>query len=215
MTTRFYIYLILLTITLLIGVVRLKKCTAPFKFLTLLIFYTLLSEILTRVFAVTIKNSSPVYQIFIPVQFFFVTMIYGLFFNKKYEFFFSWSPVFFLILCIINTLFFQKITAIPSNVILISNLAFVLYSLLFFRVMLNSAINQNIFKQSIFWFNSAVLILFTVSFLYWSFFNYFIRHKIKTGSIATFIYYINIIYYIMLCITIMLNRKEIKYTPDG
>lgn len=210
MTVRFFLYLLLVFIAAACGMVRFKKLTIPFKLLTGLLIYTLISEISSRIFAVNYRNSSPVYHLYIPVQFTFFVLIYSrLTGNEKYRELYVWSILAFWMLGFINLFFFQDILRFPSNTILIACSFLIGVSLFQFKKMLTVVEERSIFRQSVFWLNAGVLLFFTSTFLYWGTYNYLLKHHIKTSPLSTIIYYINILFYIFLGLGLLFDKRAV------
>jgi len=208
MTTRFLLYLCIVLISFLIGIVKFSKLNVAYKLVTFLLVYTFFSEIGSRILAAQIKNSSPIYHLYIPVQFCFLYLSYLFLFGIRNKLSLILIPSLFFLFSILNLLFLQNRFRFPSNTILISSCFFIIMALLFFRKMLNSINYESIFKQDIFWFNSSILISFTISFLFWGFYNYLLSHKISTKPISTIVYVINIICYSMLGVALALTKNN-------
>jgi|SRR6218665_25455 len=208
MTLRFFLYLLLVFVVAACGMVRYRKLTMPFKLLTFLLTFTLISEVCSRLFAVNFKNSSPVYHLYIPVQFTFFIWIYFHLHGKDRSFAgYAWGGLLFWILCLINLFFFQDIFRFPSNTILISSCILIGISLFQFKKMLAMVEEKSIFRQSVFWLNAGVLLFFTSTFLYWGTYNYLLKHHIKTSPLSTIIYYINILFYLLLGLGLLLDKR--------
>ena len=208
MTPRFYFYLLLLLTISLIGIVRFKKLTIPFKLITILIIYTFASEIISRIFSYKFRNSSPVYHLYIPIQFALLLLVYFFLFQWKNWRYTGLILFIFLVLCFTNTIFLQSFFRFPSNIILISSCFFIGASLSFFKRMLNSVGDENLFKQSVFWFNTGILIFFTCTFLFWGIYNYLLKDHISTKPISTIVYFINILFYAMVGTALILDNNK-------
>jgi hypothetical protein len=188
---------------------RFGKLSTPFKILTMYLSMTLLSEVIGRILVYLMKTSAPVYHFFNVVDYISYASIFYLVIDSlliRKIILYAFLPV--LCLIILNSLVVQKITVFPSNYLLVSCGINIPLSLIFFRQMLNYPETINIFKQSLFWFNCAVLIYFTVTFLDWSCYNYLLRRGFNMQLISSFIYVVNIIYYIMLGGSLILNNKQ-------
>ncbi|TXJ25914.1 MAG: hypothetical protein E6Q24_13580 [Chitinophagaceae bacterium] len=209
MTIRFLLYLILLVYLLVLGLIRFKKLTLPFQILTVLIACTLVSEIISRVLINVFKNSSPVYHVFNIVNFTGYALIYYFLLQSRL----SRKVILLLIagaVCfsVFNTIFLQSLWSFPSNFLLILCFLNIYCALLLFRQMLHDDEEIDILRQSVFWFNCAVLLFYTAIFLNWSFYNYLVRNKFNTKTISTIMYYLNIAYYIVVGISIHINNRK-------
>jgi hypothetical protein len=209
MTIRFLLYLVLLVYLLVLGLIRFKRLTQPFQILIILIACTLISEIISRILIFEFKNSSPVYHVFNIINFTGYALIYYFLLQSKL----SRKIILALIagaVCfsIFNTIFLQNLWSFPSNFLLILCFLNIYCSLLLFRQMLNDNVETDILRQSIFWFNCAVLLFYTAIFLNWSFYNYLVRNRFNTKIISTIMYYLNILYYIVVGISIHINNRR-------
>jgi hypothetical protein len=187
-----------------IGVSRYRKITIPFKTLTLLIGVTLVSEGLSRLLIFETKNSSPVYHVYIILLYIFYAWIYRKICSSDAIRKAIWISVpVFIGLSVVNTLYYQSLQQFPSNMLLIACVLIIVMSLVIYRQMFNYPIEDNLFRQPVFWLNTGTLFFFTTTFLFWSFFNYFIRQKLNITPLVTMIYISNIIYYFALGISLL------------
>lgn len=204
MQLSFALYLVLLAVVFVIGILRFAHRTGPFKALTLLVGTTFLSEVLTRVSIGIIKNSSPVYHVYVIVLYFFYAWIYReLFTDRRLKRIIAASATVFLLLAICNTIFLQPLLRFPSYSFMILCVPMVILSLLLYLQMFNYPVEQSLFRQPVFWLNTATLFFFTTSFFTLSFFNYFIRHKFDINLLSNMIYFTNLIYYMTLGVSLL------------
>lgn len=208
MTIRFLIYLLLLFAAVMIGVYRFKNIATPFKILFYLLICTLISEIVTRILVKAIKNSSPAYHFYLPIQFILLFLIYSLLFRVNEK------RIIIVVICVsitinfLNSFYFQSLLRFPSNMALLNSSIFIMFSLFYFKKMLQVVSQKSIFRQSVFWFNSGVLIFFSTTFLFWGFYNFLLKSHISTKPISTVIYFVNILIYSMFSVGLLLNEKK-------
>lgn len=205
MTLRFVLYLLLLVVVFVIGVLQYKKRPAPFQALTLLVGVTVVSECLGRCLIYRNGNSMPVYHIYIILLYLFYAWIYRRLSTSpavKKAILIS-APVF-VGLSLVNSLYYQSMKQFPSNMLLIACVLIILLSLSIYRQMLNFPIEESLFRQPVFWLNTGTLFFFTTTFLFWSFFNYFIRQKLNLSLLTDMIYLSNIFYYVILGVSLLL-----------
>ena len=205
MTLRFVLYLLLLVVVFVIGALQYKKRSAPFQALTLLVGVTVVSESLGRCLTYRNGNSMPVYHIYIILLYLFYAWIYRELSTSpaiKKAILIS-APVF-VVLSIVNSLYYQSVKQFPSNMLLIACVLIIVLSLLIYRQMLSFPIEESLFRQPVFWLNTGTLFFFTTTFLFWSFFNYFIRQKLNLTLLTDMIYLSNIIYYVVLGVSLLL-----------
>lgn len=208
MSVRFIVYLALLFVIIIIGLFNFKKLSSPYRLLTILVLITFISELLTRYFALVYANSSPVYHIYNPVQYFFITTFFS-FFIKKSKTLISWSWVAFMAIVFINILFFQTVWQFSSNLILLYSPVYILLSLLLFKNMLLNINDTPLLKQRLFWYNTSSLFLYLFTFFCWSFYNILLKSN-STRTVINVIYYLAIQYYIVTGIVIYLDSRHNK-----
>jgi len=191
------IYFIILLIPLITGVVRYKKLTIPFKILTFSVIVALFWEILSEIFALRYNNNAFISHLQGVSGYIFYSIVFFYLFKssltKKAVLI---SVILVIIFSIINALFIQPYDQVfPTNVYLITNAFGVIFSLLIFKQMLQYPLEVNIIKQSIFWFNTAILLFSATMFLNMGFTNYYAKHK----------WGMDIIFYIWFCSDCLLN----------
>lgn len=206
MSARFLIYLIILFLVFLTGAFSFKKLSNSYRLLTVFILITFISESCTRYFALKYGNSSPVYPIYLSLQFFFITTFYS-FYIVQSRTIIAWSWVIFALMVLLNTIFFQDVWKFASNMVLISSLVYVCCSLFLFKQMLSNVVEKSILKQELFWYNTSSLILYIFTFFCWSFFNILLKSD-KIGTLYTIIYYLVIQNYIITGVAIFLNGRS-------
>lgn len=206
---RLVVYLVVISILFFIGLALFKKLSNSSKILVALIGLGLASDIVARFIAAATRYSTPGYHLYIPLQYFLLALFYGIHL-KKYGLWFSYSPLLMLVLAILNTIYFQSIWAIPSNMVLICSLSYIIYALITFNYLLNNVSEVSLLKSDLFWSNAITLAYFTCTFFCWSFYNFFVKKKINTTLIADIIYYANHIYYLTLGMAIIMNSRKKK-----
>jgi hypothetical protein len=213
MTLRFSLYLSVILIAFIIGAVRYRRLTAPFKYLTVLVGFSFLSEVTSRILAHTIKSSMPVYHIICIIHFILFSIIYHYLLksgavNKIIVF----MIFFFTAFAIFNTIQLQSFESFPSNSILISQAIYIIYALALFLQMLAVPIFVPLSKQSVFWLNISVLVFSSTIFFNLGLINYFHRHDINTKLLDTIIYIVSLSFYGFFGIALLLDNKEGPFT---
>jgi hypothetical protein len=155
-------------------IVLFKRAQKAFRLLGALTVLTLLSELIARYVAVIIKDNSIVYHFFTPVEFFFYVLIYKQFFNNKKWNYILWICfTLFVAAEILNTIFYQSLSVTNTNILILESILLVVFSLSLFIKIRGSAYHENILREGVFWFNSAVLFYYACCILIWGF------HSIK------------------------------------
>jgi hypothetical protein len=209
MTLVFSIYLLILTIITLNGIVRFNKLTVPFKVLTVLMLITLISEITSRILVARIRNSNPPYHILVILEFAATAFIYSrLITGWRLHKLVLLSIIPFTILSVANTLFVQNFLSFPSLPIMLSYIIFIAFALILFIQMLDSPKEITIFKQSVFWFNSAILIYSVTVPICFGVLNYMTRHHLNNALLGDLLLYFTLIYYLTIGYAIHIDKKQ-------
>ena len=207
------VYLILLLLIAIAGFTRFKKLSKGFRILTGLILCTLISESIKKVYGKIYHNNMPIAHIWAVIEYVLFSLTYFYLLTSR------WvkkaiivSMVAMLILEIVNVLFFEKLTKFPSLILEASHIIYVVDSLLLFRQMLLFPTEQSLFKQSLFWFNINVLFYATTMFLNFALLSYFIENKLDILSLVYFSMAVNLIFYIVIGISILMDNNNESVT---
>jgi hypothetical protein len=162
-------YYSILIASALTALVLFRGLDTVFKWLAILLFATLLSELIAKYISFSLrKSNNPVYHIFTIIEYILYAFIYSYFFStKKYRSFLIISAWGLLGLEIINVLFFQNLQTDNTNTMMLESLLLIFLSLTLFMEIKNSLKYKNIFQEGIFWFNCAVLFYYSFSVLIW------------------------------------------------
>jgi hypothetical protein len=210
-------YHLLLITVLGIGFIRYKKLTIPFKILTLSVIATLLLAILNQISINRYKHNYPILHLECITGYIFYSLsYYYLFKDKKLKKLILISIVIVTVFFFINAIFLQPFNKVfPSNLYLPTQALFALFSLLLFREMLQYPLKINIIKQSVFWYNTAILFYATTMFFMLGLTNYFGEHKFSINFvffIGYFWYFILFVFHILIGVSFLTSNKEITTT---
>ncbi|MDB5025100.1 MAG: hypothetical protein JWP78_2855 [Mucilaginibacter sp.] len=207
-------YGLLLLIVWGIGIIRYKKLTIPFKVLTWSVLITFLLAILSKIFALRYRNNVPILQLeCITGYIFYALTYYYLFKNKIIKKSIIISIVAISIFFVFNALFLQPFQKVfPSNVSVLTQSLYAIFSLLLFKEMLQYPLKLNITKQSIFWYNTAILFYATTMFFIFGFANYYKEHNLYDSIIYYFWYFILYAFHILIGVSLLTDNKEITST---
>jgi len=161
MVIEFYnaFYYCSLIISALIGILHFHKVETPFKWLSILMLLTLISEAVAKYIAYGMGNTNnEVYHIFTPIEYIIYIFIFTGFLNHK-----KWNAMLWLsaaglvVLEIGNTIYFQPLQEMNTNTIIAENVLLVFLSLVLFLRIRETPFQQDLLREGVFWFNSAVL----------------------------------------------------------
>ena len=206
------IVLVFSIIIAIVGVVRFKKMTTPFKLLAIwLVIDLILDAGGNRLCIAIYKNNALLIHVETIVEFVFFAMVYYFLLRK------TWAKKMVLgsiialsVFFVVNGLVLQPFTrTFPTYVIMPAEILYVIFAVLLFKQMLQYPIQINIIKQSIFWFNTAILFFSTTMFSIFSLFNYYAQHVSREGMavVLYFWYGADIIFSVLICIAILNENK--------
>lgn len=203
-------YLILLLIVSGIGIFRYKTFTIPFKILTWAVLMELLCHIIELISIARYGNNIIISQIESLTGFiFFLATFYFLFRNRVIKKAIVVSIITITIFFFINAIFFQSIRKLfPTNIYFATQVLFAVFSLLLFKEMLMYPIKINIIKQSVFWYNTAILFYATTMFFNFGISNYLLKHNLQDQFIYYFWYFILHVFYILIGISLLTDKKK-------
>lgn len=210
MSTRFIINLILIGVVALFGLLQSQKNSRAFQLLTILILYTFLSEITSRILANYYGIAFPVYHIYVFVGLVFNAFIYQnlLSFNRGIKLFFGLMTICFVLLSLINTLFIQTIFTFPSYGIMLHGLQAILFALIVYQKMLKTPSNTPLSKQAVFWLNTGNFVFYGLTFIVFALYNFYYQ----TATMSSWVYWLiwcgNIFLYSCYFMAIYLNSKS-------
>jgi hypothetical protein len=209
-----FFYCVLLLIVSGIGIIRYKKLTTPFKVLTWSVFMVLLFNILSKIFSIRYRTNAPILQCECITEYIFYSLTYYcLFKNKTIKKAILISIAVISVFFIINAIFLQPFHKVfPTNVYLPTQILFAIFSLLLFKQMLLYPLKINIVKQSIFWYNTGILLYATTMFLNLGLTNYYAVHNLNDFIIYYFWYFSLYLFHILIGISLLTDNKEIITT---
>jgi hypothetical protein len=205
--TEYLIYLIIIAVSFLLGLIFSYK-KKQLKWVVILLGITLLSEILTRIFAYKIKNSNPVYHFFTPIQ----IMLWNMFFlsvlkSKKIKRIISPLSAALIFFSIINSVLLEGLRTFPENILRLESVFLIFCGVCLFIEKLDEPSEQNLFKSPVFIISIAVLWFNLISFIFFESYNFFLRNKIPSQSIRTIHYISNYVYYLIILVAIILSKQ--------
>ena len=210
-------YTFLVLIIGIIGIIRYKWLSLPFKLLTWSSFMACLLAILSQILNARYRNNKPILHLESITEFVFYSVIYYyLFKNKIIKKAIIVSIIVFSVSFLINAIFFQPFFKLfPSNIDLPKQVLFAIFSLLLFKEMLLYPLKINIINQSIFWFNTAMLFFATTMFFNLGITNYLARY-IRYDNILVYFWYLIIgLFHILICIALLTENKKITLSDAG
>jgi len=163
--------------------------------------------------AIIFKNNSPIFHAYSLVgTAFILSYYYPQLKNLPYmRSVFWWGMIGYFLIWLVNLLYFQPPSIFPSNTIMFSCVLILFFVLMSFKYMLDHPIEESIFVQAQFWFNTGILIFYSSSFLYF-FFESFLQ---KIGQYPIYLLHVirypNIIWIICIIIGMLGDLGVLSY----
>jgi hypothetical protein len=210
-------YIFLLLIVGIMGVIRYQWLSLPFKILTWSSFMACILSILSKVWNARYGNNMPILQLECITEVVFYSVVYYyLFKNKVIRKVIIVTIIVFSVSFVINAIFFQPFFKLfPTNIDLSKQILFAIFSLLLFNEMLLYPLKINVIKQSVFWFNTAMLFYATTMFFNLGLSNYLGRY-IQYNDIIIYCWYLIIgLFHVLICIALLTENKKITLSYAG
>lgn len=131
------------------------------KLIKYLVLLSFISEVIATAIAKLAENPNNwiVYHVFAVVMFIIISQIYRSLLKQNYPIWlFNLVISAFAMFAIFNSLVLQPVDSVNSNVIVMSNLLFILYSLAYFKLLLKYSDRQDFKSNPMFWLNSGILL---------------------------------------------------------
>jgi hypothetical protein len=214
MNTLALLYDIILLVIVIIGAIRFKILTIPYKILTGSMLVTLILAISSNIFIFKYKNNAPILHLEAITEFiFYAFTYYYLFTNQRIKKTISILIIIITVFAVINALFLQPFNKVFPTYINVPSLALlVVFSLLLFKEMLLYPSKTPILKQSVFWFNTAIIFYSTTMFLTLGLSNIYTRYRSLDYIMFYFWFGILYIFTILIGIGLLTDNKEIHKT---
>jgi hypothetical protein len=203
-------YYCILIFATAISLVYFRRAEKAFKWLSVLITLTCISELTAKYVGLRYGSNAIVYDIFIPIEYFVYANIYSLFLKSK-----KWKKILLITTAvlffgdIINVYFFQHTTEVPTNTINIEMVMLVFLSLLLFINIREKPVYENIVTEAVFWFNSAVLFYYSFNILIWGFYGVFYNMKDPPESNSNMLLLSSGLLYALYVFSIVLNCSSV------
>lgn len=204
------IYYLILILISIFSIYNFLSFSNNYKFLAILIILSTIME-LSIGYSYTSSsqsNSNVLYHYLLPLNMliFFITFK-GFWNNDLLKKILATITIVFIILSILNSIYNKEYNNYPSNGLVLLCVLSVLLSLVTLKDILSSTADIPLFIRSEFWLAITVLIFYTFSFVYFSFFMFY-SSIIKENYIIYVIFKVVLyLYYILLGYSLYLNKK--------
>jgi hypothetical protein len=204
----FQIYLISILLSLAISIYRWNVSDSSVHTISVLLFITLLSEIITLICRWQGVNFYLVYHIFNPIELWLISIYFLRTLNIKHPN----LPYIILVICIIiatiNSFFLQSTRTINSYFLLFESFCVIGMSLYGMYYILKTEQIVSIVTYPHFWIFSCLLLYASSTFLFWGYFQRFFEEHWEYANALMYIQAgVNIITYLLLGLTIFFTCK--------
>lgn len=203
------IYLLLLLCVSIMGMIRYHWLTFYGKILAWSVVMVFVCNFLNKVITSRYHNNAAILHAESILEFiFYSTIYYFLFKNRVVKALVFISIVAITLFFCYNAIVLQPFGSVfPTNIYLPTLSLFTIFSLVLFRQMLLYPVKINIVKQSVFWYNTAMLFYATTMFFNLGMTNYYSQHK-WDAYIYYFWYFILCAFHVMIGIALLTDNTE-------
>lgn len=168
-----YASIVVSGIPVCIGALRFKTLSARQRVLFFLVVLSCLTELLSLLLARLRINNLFVLHFFTAAEFTLISLIYCLGLeSRKAKLLVLSVLALFLCFVLYDSLFIDSLDSMDSAASAAESLLLIIYSLVFFFIILRRTEYSNLFDDPMFWFNAAVLIYFSGNLFLFIFSNY-------------------------------------------
>jgi hypothetical protein len=205
------IYCFLLLIVSLIGIFCYKRLTFPFRILAWSVLVVFVLNVISQYFIWKYRNNYIILHIESLTDYlFYAATYYYIFKNRLIKRALILSAIGISVFFFINALFFQPIRSVfPTYMYYPTQILFSVFSLLLFKEMLQYPLVINITKQSVFWFNAAILFYGTTMFFILGLTNYLAEHNLNDQTLFNFWYLVIYLFHIFIAVSLLIDNKNV------
>ena len=211
MGSGYWFYLFLLLLYTIYGLLNYKRLAIAYRRLTQLCLIDFIAEVLTRVSYFYSGSSYPIYYFLIPITIIYHSFIYSTLYKQSFlkKTLRIWASIV-LVAYILVALNEKSLFNFPSLGLMILSFSIISISLMSFYDMLIFPSTTSVFKQSLFWVNSANLIFYSTTFFVY---GYFYLYKTPQWAYLL-IGILNIFLYSCYCLSFYWQVDQFKRVND-
>jgi hypothetical protein len=207
----FYVYLLIVAATCVTGFIRYRRLDKGTRVILAILVLTIISEGLSALGDYFIYYKSYFYHVFNLLQLMLITTYFANTIKFRNKGIIAIVCLFYVVLEVLNDIFFQPLTKLNTNFISLECLLIVpmaLYSL--FRILIDDSI-EKLQTYVHFWLWTILLLLFSSSFFFWQFVVYFYKHNELFYNISNYIHQIaNLILYTGIFLVFLYYPKMVR-----
>lgn len=204
------------TLPFLIGVIGRSRIQGPKKILLLMVVFSGMIEIGAALLSTYAGNNLPLHHLYVTGEFCLLSLIFsrgfdGLLSNRHH----LRLVVFFILLAILNIIFFQPLNTYASNIRTVESVVLIFLAARYFYLVLKALSIPNLEKSFMFWFASAILLHFSTNFLLYIYSNFIMEENPRTFFEVWAIHsFLNIILYTLYSIALLcpLQPRSLRFS---
>jgi hypothetical protein len=201
---------VILSGAVLIGVLRFKTLNNDQRILFFLLILTSLVQLSSTILWKYKMNNLFLYHFYTVAEFLLLGVLYAKHLNGLVKTTFMQGLMFaFVILALINTLFFQSLNEFNSNITFTESLLMIVFSVLFFYKLLRDLQHRKLERVPIFWINMSVLTYFSGALILFHVSNELIsipkeEREIVWGTHAVF----SLVHYFLYAVALWVKQEQ-------
>lgn len=207
MPVRYYPFVTILCLTLLIGLIRLKHLHSNYRWLLLLVFFNLICDTIARWMSYKVGTNYPIFHFQLPIH----VILYWIIYKKTFQLNKYWNAGFILclIFILLNSALQNSFWIFPSYGVMALALTILSVTLYGFLNLTKSKELIPIHNRPDFWFLLGNLMFFSITFFSFGLIN-FIHANFPEWLIWS-IYGGNLVMYSSYFVSISVEKKQHNY----
>ncbi len=195
-----------------VGMLIYKYLDKTFKILLIFVCFAALSEGYSILSWKGGNNTMPGAHVYVFFEFLILSFFYSLYLKEYINQKYIWIIIgAFAVFCVLNALFFQKITVYPNYTRAVESIIMVLFSVLYFYKVMVEAKIKKLSKEPMIWVNTAMLVYFSINF----FFHILLPLVVSTSNafakkMVYFFWTTNVLFYLTIAIAFYKQKRLAK-----
>ena len=209
------IYLILIAFISFIGIYKYNKISEAGHIIVMLLVSTTLIEVVVVIFEYLNLQKAPLYHAYSVIEIFLITLYFIKTAKlKKERLWIAAAAILWPCVAILNCIYFQPITKVNTNMLLIESFSMIVMALYALYTMLVDDTITDITEHEHFWTWVSLLILGTGTFFFWGYLPTAIKNAKSSNSYANINLMevvqsvVNIFSYSVIGFTFFMNRQK-------
>lgn len=195
---QFVTYISVLVFSFAVSLRKFRRMEGSLKFICILLGFTMLTEILAAYMAIRYRQNRMVYHLYAPVSLAMIALYYNYSIKELGKYYAGYFvAVAGIIAAFFNTLYFQPLQAMDSNITLLAGVCIVIMAMVAFYKIYTDESNRRFTHTPHFWLSLLFLFYYCTTFLLFGLMEYCLEkqmHHILQGM-YWFLWGVNLIFY--------------------